>query len=353
MPIKKSLPLVLSAFVLAALLAAPAAQATLAFVRKPLHPQVWVAEDSGRHAHKLLAGSSPRVSPDGRIVALLRQGNGRRAQPEMVLAPADGSAPPTVLVKGWRLPYVFAWSPDSRSVAAVLGPEIGKQRLVLIDTETGARQTIARGFFNGVSFDPEGGALVYAMAPSETYPPRSDVYRFDLVPPGAIPLRAPAPVRLTRDHRSIGPVWGPGGKIAFAKLLEANKRKYGPKNELYLMSPTGKGVKRLTHTRVSPLAVGLTATAWSPDGNRLLAQFGGQDLTYAVAVNSKTGAQRPLVEATEQGFVGVAFSADGKSVLGSSGGFEPGLDHKIEAVPYAGGKGKVLAKNAFEPSWGS
>jgi Tol biopolymer transport system component len=270
----------------------------------------------------------------------------------MVLAPADRSAPPSVLVKGWRNPYVFAFSPDSRSVAAVLGPELGKQRLVLIDTESGARRTIARGFFNGVSFDPEGGTLVYGMAPSERYPPRSDVYRFDVASPGAVPLKAAAPVRLTKDHRSLAPVWGPDGRIAFAKLLEANKRKYGPKNELYLMNPSGKGVKRLTHTRVSPLAIGLTPTAWSPNGNRLLAQFGGQDLTYAVAVNPKSGAQRPLVEATEQGFIGTAFSADGRRVLGSSGGFEPGLGHNVEAVPYGGGKGKVLAKNAFEPSWG-
>lgn len=353
MSIERKLPLVLSALVLAVLLAAPAAaRATLAFVRKPPHPQVWVAEDSGKHAHRVVAGSNPHVSPDGQIVALLHQGNGRNAQPEMVLAPADRSAPPTVLVKGWRNPYIFAWAPDSRSVAAVLGPELGKQRLVLIDTVTGAQRTIAKGFFNGVSFDPEGNSLVYGRAPSETYPPRSDVYRFDIVPSGALPVKAPRPVRLTRDHRSTDPVWGPHGRIVFAKQLGAKKRRYSPKNELYLMGPDGKGVKRLTHTKVSPLAVGLTPTAWSPNGNRLLAQFGGQDLTYAVAVNPRTGAQRALVEATEQGFVGTAFSADGKSVLGSSGGFEPGLDHKVEAVPYGSGKGKVLAKNAFEPSWG-
>ena len=111
-------------------------------------------------------------------------------------------------------------------------------------------------------------------------------------------------------------------------------------------------VRRLTHTKVSPLAIGLTPTAWSPSGHPLLAQFGGQDLSYAVAVNPKAGAQRPLVEATEQGFIGNDFSADGKLVLGSSGGGDPGLRHDVETVPFGGGKGKVLAKNAFEPSWG-
>jgi len=350
--VPKLKPLALATLV-AALLALPgAAHATLTFARNPLHPQVWVANDNGKHAHRLLAGSNPRISPDGQIVALSRQGMGRRAQPELVLAPAGRSAPPSVLVKGWRDPYVFAWSPDSKSVAAVLGPEIGRQRLVLIDTEDGSQLTIASGFFNGVSFDPEGGALVYARAPSEKYPPNSDIYRFDIPPPGAVFVKAPTPVRLTADHRSLNPVWGPSGQIAFLKLLGAKKRKYGPKNELYLMNTGGKQVRRLTHTSVAPLAVGLAPTAWSPNGSRLLAQFGGQDLTYAVTVNPKTGAQRPLVEATEAGFVGTGFSADGKLVLGYSGGGDPGLRHDVETVPYGGGGGKILAKNAFEPSWG-
>ncbi len=339
--------------VLAAFLAAPAlAHATLAFVRGPLKPQVWVANDNGKRAHELLAGSNPRVSPDGQIVALLRQGTGRRAQPELVLAPADGSAPPSVLVKGWRNPYVFAWSPDSGSVVAVLGPELGKQRLVLIDTEDGSQRTIARGFFNGVSFDPEGGALVYGQAPSEKYPPRSDVYRFDVPPPGAVFVKAPTPVRLTRDQRSTNPLWGPNGRIVFVKQLAAKQRKYGPKNELYLMNTAGKQVRRLTHTQVNPLAVGLTPTAWSSSGNRLLAEFGGQDITYAVTVNPKTGAQRPLLKATERGFLGTALSANGRLVLGKTGGFEPGPGGNVAVVPYGGGEPRVLAKNAFEPSWG-
>lgn len=339
--------------VLAALLALPAvAQATIAFVRKPLHPQVWVANDNGGQAHHLLAGSNPHISPDGKIVALMSGGFASKKPPELVLAPADRSAPPSVLAKNWRNPYIFAWSPDSKSVVGVFGPEIGKQRLVLIDTEDGSQRTIARGFFNGVSFDPEGGALVYGMAPSENYPPKSDVYRFDVPPPGAVFVQAPKPVRLTRDHRSINPVWGPNGQIVFARQLGAKKRKYGPKNELYLMNTAGKQVRQLTHTKVSPLAVGLTPTAFSPSGNRLLAQFGGQDLTYAVAVNPRTGAQRPLVEATEQGFVGAGFTADGRYVLGTVGGFEAGNGTDVATVAYPHGRPKVLAKNAFEPSWG-
>lgn len=350
----KSLRWFPAAVVLIAILALPSvAQATIAFVRKPLHPQVWVANDNGKQAHMLLAGSNPHISPDGQIVALMSGGFASNRPPELVLAPADRSAPPSVLAKGWRNPYIFAWSPDSKSVVAVFGPELGKQRLVLIDTVTGAQRTIAKGFFNGVSFDPEGGALAYGMAPSEKYPPNSDIYSFEIPVPGRQYVQAPQfNHRLTHNHSSLEPVWGPNGQIVFVKQLGAKKRKYGPKNELYLMNTAGKQVRQLTHTKVSPLAIGLTPTAFSPSGNRLLAQFGGQDLTYAVAVNPKTGAQRPLVEATEMGFVGSGFTADGRHVIGTDGGFAGMSRTNVATVPFPHGKPKVLAKNAFEPSWG-
>jgi hypothetical protein len=335
---------------LVSLTAFPAtAQATLAFVRNPFNPVVWVAADDGSGAHRLVAGSNPHVSPDGRIVALLNQGKGRNAQPELILAPADGSAPPSALIGGWREPFVFAWSPDSSAIAALRGPEIGKRTLVLIDVASGAQTVVAQGYFGGLSFAPRGGQLVYAQANSEKFPPRSDVFRFE-VPIGQS-VRFVPPVRLTHDHRSTDPLWGPNGKIVFVKQLGATQRKYGPKNELYLMNESGGQVRRLTHTEVGPLLQGLFPTAWSANGRRLLTEFEGQDTTYAVTVDPRTGAQRPLVEATEQGFLGWALSIDGKLVLGSTRGFEAGPGNNVATIPYGGGKPKVLAKNAFEPSW--
>ncbi len=335
---------------LTVLLAVPAmAQATLVFSRNPFSPTVWSAADNGSGKRQLASGSNPRVSPDGQIVAFLHQGKGRSARPELMSVPANGSAPVSSLATGWRETSTFAWSPDSASIVAVLGPELGAKRLVLIDTVTGAQQTIAHGFFSGVSFAPEGGQLVYSRAASENFPPRSDVYRYDI--PAGETLRAVQPVRLTRDGRSLDPLWGPNGKIVFVKQLGAKQRKYGPKNELYLMNPAGKQVRRLTHTRVGPLLQGLYPTAWSSNGKRLLAEFEGQDTTYAVTVNPQTGAQRPLIEATEQGFLGAGLSADGKFVLGKTMGFEPGPGTDVGVVPYGGGGVKVLAHNAFEPSW--
>lgn len=329
---------------MALLVAVPAtAQATLVFSRNPLNPSVWSAADNGSGPHRIAPGANPRISPNGQMVAFLHQGKGRSSQPELMLAPANGSAPVSRLVSGWREPFVFAWSPDSASIAAVLGPEIGPKRLVLLDVVTGAQRTIAHGFFSGVSFAPEGGQLVYSREASENFPPRSDVYRYDVA--------AGESKRLTSDHRSLSPLWGPGGTIVFVKQLGAKQRRNGPKNELFLMNPEGRRVRRLTHTKVGPLVLGLTPTQWSADGSRLLAEFGGQDTSYAVTVNPRTGSQHALTKQREQGLVGTALSADGSTVLGSTGGFEPGPDHNVVTVPYGGGKPKVLVRNAFEPDW--
>ena len=348
MPTKKKLPLLLSAFVLAALLAVPAAaQATLAYVRNPFHPTVFVANDDGSGAKKIEAGELPKVSPDGNWVAYLHQG--AKNEQELKLAPAAGGPARTLMVD-FREPFSLEWSPDSTRLAAKRGSELGKRKLVVIDVAAGTQQVVAEGFFSGFSFSPSGFELVYAKTGSERFPPRTDLFRTETPPPGVVNVQAPQTYRLTKDHNSAYPLWGPQ-KIVFVKALGAKKRKYGPKNELFLINPTGKGVKRLTHTNVPLLLQGLVPTDWSAGGNQLLAEFEGQDTSYAVKVNPKTGAQKPVSKSGEQGFVGTALSSDGKLVLGFEGGFDPGAGHDVVAIPYAGGKPKLLARNAFEPDW--
>ncbi len=333
--------LLLPALVLAALLAFPvAAQATLSFTRNPFHPAVFAAGDDGSGAHKIGDGRSPRVSPDGLSVAFLHEG-AENAQELQVALAAGG--PARTLMVGFREPFYLAWSPDSSTIAALKGPELGKRKLVLVNVLTGAQRAVAQGFFSGFSFSPDGSELVYSRTGSEKLWPHSDVFR--------VSVAGGKPIRITHDHNSSDPLWGPNDKIVFVKTVEGKKRKYGPKNELFLMNPQGKGVKRLTHTKVDPLLQGLFPTDWSANGKRLLAEFEGQDTSYAVTVNPKTGAQRPLSKAEESGFVGNALSADGKTVLGFEGGFDPGNVHNVATVPYGGGKPTVLAKNASEPSW--
>lgn len=325
-------------------------QATLVFTRNPLKPTVYVAKNNGSAARKVGAGSNPRISPNGQTIAFYRFGQGKQPS-QLMVAPASGSAPKQ-LATGWQEPFLFAWSPDSTRIVVELGPEVGKRRLVVIDVATGVQQTIASGYFWGVSFAPQDSEqLAFAMSSSENFPPRSDIYKIDLLPPGAVSVAAVKPQRLTNDHRSTSPLWGPNEQIVFVKHLGEKSRKYGPKNDLFLIKEDGSGVKRLTHTKVGPLVSGLSPTAWSGNGRRLLTEFGGQDTSYAVTVNPRTGAERALTKERETGFVGTALSSDGKVVLGSLGGFEPGPGHKVVSIPYTGGKPRVLANNASEPDW--
>ncbi|HEV2728023.1 MAG TPA: hypothetical protein VGV34_06990, partial [Solirubrobacterales bacterium] len=349
MPTYSKPKLLLPALVVAALLAFPvAASATLSYVKNPFKTTVFVAEDDGSTPRKVEAGSNPRVAPNGESVAYLHEGP-KNAQ-ELKVAPATGG-PGQTLMTNLREAFYVTWSPDSKTIAALRGPELGKRRLVAIDVASGKQSVIASGYFYGFSFSPNSREIVYAISQSEKYPPRSDVFRIEVPIPGVVNVRAPEPVRLTSDRRSSEPLWGPE-KIVFVKTVDGKKRRYGPKNELYLMSPQGKGVKRLTNTKVPPLLQGLFPTDWSANGNRLLAEFQGQDTSYAVVVNPKTGAQRPVAGTGETGFVGTDLSADGKLVLGFNGGFDPGLrNHKVQTVPYGGGKPKTLVKEAFEPSW--
>jgi|SRR6186997_172545 len=350
MPTKRKLSLLLPAFALAALLAFPvAAQATLAYVKAPFNAKVFVANDDGSGAKKVGPGHSPRVSPDGNWVAYLHEG-AKHAQ-ELKVAPATGGPGRTLMV-GFQESFYLAWSPDSTQIAALRGPELGKRNLVVVDVASGHQTLVSQGYFSGFSFSPEGGQLVFARAAKEGFPLRSDVYRIDVLPPGAVSVAAVLPVRISSDRRNLDPLWGPNGQIVVAKWSERRNREYGPRNDLYLMNPAGKAVKRLTHTKVGPLLQGLSPTEWSVDGKRLLAEFGGQDTSYAVMVNPKTGAERPVAGVGETGFVGTDLSSDGKLVLGFNGGFDPGLkNHKVQTVPTSGGKPKTLVKEAIEPSW--
>jgi Tol biopolymer transport system component len=342
-------PVVLLAMLAACLFAPASSQATLVFTRNPLNPAVFAAKDNGSAARRVGPGSNPRVSPDGKTIVFYR--SGKDSQPAALMVAAGGGAPKK-LASGWQDPFVFAWSPDSARIAVLLGPEIGAQRLTTIDIASGNRQTIASGFFSGASFSPQGSEqLVYARAASESFPPRSDVYRIDILPPGAVGVAAPQPQQLTSDHRSLSPLWGPSNRIVFVKQLGEKSRKFGPKNDLFLMKIDGSEVKRLTHTKVGPLLSGLSPTEWSANGRRLLTEFGGQDTSYAVTVNPKTGAERALTKEREVGFVGTAISFNGKLVLGSIGGFEPGPGHRVVSIPCTGGKPRVLARNASEPDW--
>ncbi len=320
-----------------ALIAPASAGATLVFTRNPLHPAVFAAHDDGKGIDRLGTGSNPHVSPDGNSIVYLSAGR----QPEMVLAKTSGGSSRTLL-KNWREPFSVAFSPDSKLLAAERGAEFGKRKLVVVDLASGKQTVIAQGFFSGFSFSPDSSEVLYSKS-GRAFSSSGDIFRV-----GSAGGKA---VALTHDHHSIAPLWGPNNRVVFDRVRNL-KSDVGPKAQLFLINPDAGAVKQLTHTHVPPLIFGLSPVDWSANGSRLLAEYGGEDTSYAVTVNPHSGAERKVIPGdSEQGFIGAALSADGKFVLGTTGGEEPGPDHHIAVVPYSGGKPKVIVANGYQPNW--
>jgi Tol biopolymer transport system component len=335
---KLKLPALLLALV--AFLAIPAAaQATLTYTKGSTKSKIYIAENNGAGAKSIGAGRNSRISPNGETVVYERE---TKQGAEMRLYSVG-------LKKGERLlnplteSFVFAWSPDSSMVAAVTGPLNGQQTLLVINVETMKRTKIATGYFNGVSFSPTSEELVYGVSGTQDYPLKSTIYRQNVDGSGK--------VALSHDKNSAYPLWGPKGQIVFARQLGANSRKYGPANQLFVMNEDGEQISQVTHTKVNPLAQGLTPIAFSANGARLLTEFGGQDQSYGVAVSLVTGAEKKLTDDPETGFQGSALSADGSTILGTVGlGFGP-AHPKVVTMPWGGGPEKLLVAGAYFPSW--
>jgi len=321
----------------ASLAAAGPAGATIVFEKSPFRPTVWSAADDGSARVQLTSGELPRISPDGTLVAYETPYRGN-TRPTLRVIPAAGGDSRLLLKPVW---YSFGFSPDSKTIAAVTGKEVGRKRLVLVDVATGAVRTVAHGQFSGFSFSPDGTMLVFARAPKDAYPPRSDLL--------VAPVAGGLPTVMTSNHRSVSPVWGPAG-IAFARLRKPPRRGDAYKQDIYVLDPATKLARRITTTKVPFLLSGLDPVAWSADGTRLLAEFGGQDTSYAETVDPATGAVRRAGRRSD-GIVGYDLSADGSTILATTGGYDPGDRHDVVTVPYGGGTPTVLVENAFSPGW--
>jgi Tol biopolymer transport system component len=327
----------LLAAAVASLAAAAPASATIVFEKSPFRPTVWAAADDGSGRVQLADGELPRISPDGQLVAYETPYRGL-TRPALRVIPVTGGASRRLLNPVW---YSFAFSPDSRTIAAISGKEVGQKRLVLIDVASGKTRTVAHGQFSGFSFSPDGSTLVFARALKDSYPPRSDLL--------VVPVAGGLPTTLTKDHRSVDPVWGAPG-IAFVRLRKPTRRGDAWKQDIYLLDPVTKAVRRVTTTKVPFLLSGLDPVSWSADGTRLLAEFGGQDTSYAQTVDPATGTVRRVGRSSD-GIVGYDLSADGTTILATTGGYDPGDPHDVVTIPYAGGTPTVLVKSAFSPDW--
>jgi dipeptidyl aminopeptidase/acylaminoacyl peptidase len=110
--------------------------------------------------------SEPQLSPDGRVVAFVRTttdlGSGKR-NADIWAAPADGSAPPRLLVGGDKSENTPRWAPDGRHLLFISTRDGDPQIYVAGPDGANVRQVtkIAGGVQPPMLFSPDGTAIAF------------------------------------------------------------------------------------------------------------------------------------------------------------------------------------------------
>jgi Tol biopolymer transport system component len=318
---------------IALVMAAPA-QATLTYVKNPgngAQPRVFVADNDGKHPHRIGTGRAPVVSPDGRWVAWVAPGS-----PERVLMRlADRSRKARKVAQSASIGDLH-FAPDSKSLGIVLAT-----RLWVYDIHDRTSVKAASGNIRGFSYAPDSKSVVFGTSGrSNAFDAPSDLYSFDI----ATKSRR----RITRDRKSLNPLWGANGVIHDRQKARQND---APSYNLFEIQPDGGSLRRITSLHSVPLVSGLVPLELSANGKRLLAELEGQDTRAGFAVNPSNGKVRLLGKGLENGFVAANMTADGRTVLGNTGGPTPDGKHNVVTMPYRGGKPTVLVRHATDPDW--
>jgi WD40 repeat protein len=315
-----------------ALLAAAPAQARLVYVKgaASLSPMVFVANDDGSRPHELGPGHSPAISENGRWVAWVKPGSPDR----VVIRRADRRGPARRVGTGTEFGEL-RFSPDSRLLATVRDKRLRVYRIR-------KREEIrtARGHMRGFSFSPDSRTLVYGKAKRGDFDAPADL--FTAQPDGD------GRARITRDRRSLNPLWGPLGIVHDRQRW---RRGDAPAYNLFEIQPDGGDFRQITKLTIPSLVSGLIPLELNASGARLLANFVGQDTTVGFRVNTRSGSVKSLDSDFENGFVAADLTDDGRTVLGHTGGPDPGRRHNVVMMPYRGGEQKVLVRRAMSPDW--
>lgn len=314
----------------------------IAFVRGTTTSTVWVAAADGRHARRIGRGFDPLISPSGRLVAFVRDtSTGWEIAVEPTAAGAGGSAAAGFGAASTVQPV--SWSPDSRYLAvAFTGDHASSSGLGVLDVGTSGRLgvgAVAHGFVYGASFAPSGpDRLVYAAAGSQSLGARVDLH--------TVAADGTGSRRLTRDGRSLYPVWARNGIFFDRERLRG--RQNAPAFQVVLRR--GSRTTQLTHMRIPALVEGLVPLAASADGNRLLAEYSGQDTSYAWTIQLRP---RRVREVRVRGRLvqGGSISRNGRTLLIDEGAFmNPASSGRVETLPFGGGAARRLTWGS-SPSW--
>ena len=316
------------------LLVSAPADAGLVYVTDPGadDAHVWVARDDGTQARRIGPGHSPKISPDGRWVAWVKDGS----PDQVMMRLADRSRKARVVARSSAIADL-QFSPDSK----LLGLVVGRQLFVYDIRERDEVKAGVREHPRGFSFSPDSASVAFGSAgTSGVSDAPSDLYSYS--------LEDEVRNRITRDRKSLNPLWGPAGILHDRMRIRGGD---APSYNVFTIKPDGGSLRRITTLRIPGLMKRSVPLEQSADGKRLLANFVGQDTQVAFRVNLVNGKAKALDDDFENGLVGFDLTADGRTVLGHTGGPDPTARHDVVTVPYAGGDPEVLVRRAGFPDW--
>jgi hypothetical protein len=321
----------------------PSASPLIAYLRYGAGSQsiVWIARPTGGDQRRLGPGAQPLISSGGGYYVAASSNTGKG--PALLLYSTEGGSPRTFFGSGAVSATPLAWSADGRYLAAeLLGSSVNSTRgsgLAVIDTRTWKSTMVAKGIIYGASFNPRASSeLVYASALSLLGTAPSNLRTVN-VDGGSATL-------LTHDGRSLFPVWGSKGIVFDRERPRGVSR--APAYQVWLMA--GSRLEQLTSLKVAPLVDGLVPLDVSADGNRILAEFVGEDTSdaWTIQVSPRKVSQ---VMVGRQSVQGAGISSDGRRLLVDVGDFEQSPSHGgVETLGFGGG-GAVKVVPGANASW--
>ena len=292
---------------------------------------VWIADPDGSHPKKLTKGFIALLSPDGRTVAVQRQGQG------IYLVSSDGKQTRRLTAARQLRPQ--AWSPDGKKLYVTADAGQAVVRLAAIDVDSGDVKTIARGSLYGLDTSPDGKQIVYSRAPEAT-PQGICGDQFDLY---VAKLDGSDVKRITSDGLSAFPVWGTGG-IAFTHFPGGFALADCGASGIGTIQPDGSNRKIVIARAPESLTLngyyGFQPLGWM-DQNTLLVGLRSDAGTEGAVLDLSTRKLRRLHEMADQA------SSDGRFSLGSGGDSE----NAVSIVRLEDGKRVFQRKDVCCPDW--
>jgi dipeptidyl aminopeptidase/acylaminoacyl peptidase len=337
--------------------------------------------------------SEPQLSPDGKHVAYVRtttDAQSGRRNADIWVVPADGSAPPRLMLGGASSELTPTYAPDGKHFAFISNHD-GPPQVFLATTEgTGIRPItkLAMGVQTPLVFSPTGTHVAFV---SDVYPDCADescnarraeeaeknpvkvhhvkrllfrhwadwrehlrhhVFVTEIATGPATELRAGRTVDVTpgdfdsppffnEDH---GISFSPDGKrIAFVSNREGGDAEAWTTNhDVWIVAATGGPVRKLTATnRAADMQ-----PVWSPDGAKIVMRSQRRpgfesDRWYLDVVDVASGQRQTIFDAPDVSVENFTFTRDGRSILFTAQ--DRGVVN-VYSVAYPTGTPRVVAR---------